>query len=206
MTDFDFNEAEPQRAGGGELIPDNTVALVVAKLRPGGSGPDGWLKPSQTGCEMLDFEFTVDGGDYDRRKLWGLYVVSGCTDGHEKAANISRSHLRAMLESARSVNPDDTSAEAIAARRANGYADFDGISFCAKIGIEPGGLKDKTAGPNSERYADKNVIKSVVTPDQEDYIKPGGGAPRGASKPVNQNKPAGGQPASGGSAKPSWAA
>lgn len=200
MSTFDFNEAEPQRSGGGELIPDNTVALVVAKLRPGQSGPDGWLKASQTGCEMMDFEFTIDGGDYDRRKLWGLYVVSGITEGHEKAANISRSRLRAMLESARGIHPSDTSPEAMAARRANGYADFDGLSFCAKIGIEQGGLKDKTAGANSERYADKNVIKAVITPDEADYIRPnGGGRPAAAAKPVNNNSTAG-------AAKPSWAA
>lgn len=202
MNAFDFNEAEPQRAGGGELIPDNTIALVVAKLRPGGTGPDGWLKGSQTGCEMMDFEFTIDGGDYDRRKLWGLYVVSGCTEGHEKAANISRSRLRAMLESARGIMPTDTSPDAVAGRRANGYADFDGISFCAKIGVEQGGLKDKTAGPNSERYADKNVIKAVITPDDADYIRPNGGTPRGASKPTASNQATVG----GSSSKPSWAA
>ena len=202
MNAFDFNEAEPQRAGG-DLVPDNTIALVVAKLRPGQSGPDGWLKASNDGgCQMMDFEFTVDGGEHDRRKFWSTFIVSGTSDGHEKAANISRSRLRAMLESARGIMPTDTSPDAIAGRRANGYADFDGISFCAKIGVEQGGLKDKTAGPNSERYADKNVIKAVITPDDADYIRPNGGTPRGASKPTASNQATVG----GSSSKPSWAA
>lgn len=202
MNNFDFSEAEPQRAGGGALIPDNTVALVVVKVRPGGSGHGGFLKASSTGCEMLDLEFTIDGGDYDRRKLWSNYVTNGTTEGHEKAANITRSRLRAMLESARGVTPTDTSPAAIEARKAKGWADFDGLVFCAKIGIELGSLKDKTAGPQSERYDDKNIIKAVITPDEAHYIAPSphAKAAAAAQKPANE----GAAPAAGG-AKPSWA-
>lgn len=203
MSNFDFNEAEPQRAGGGSLIPDNTIALVVVKIRPGGNGPGGYLKASSTGAEMLDLEFTVDGGEFDRRKLWSNYVTSGVTEGHERAANITRSRLRAMLESARGVMPADTSPEAIAARRANGWGDFDGIVFCAKIGIEQGALKDKMAGPQSERWDDKNVIKAVITPDEPHYIAPTPQAKAAAAAQgaANTNAPALTQAA----AKPSWA-
>lgn len=197
MSNFDFNEAEPQRSGGGELIPDNTIALVVAKIRPGGHGPGGFLRNSDSGCQMLDFEFTVDGGEHDRRKFWSLYVVNGVTEGHEKAANITRSRLRAMLESARGIMPSDTSADAVAGRRADGWGAFDGLSFCAKIGVEPGGLKDKTAGAQSERYSDKNVIKAVITPDEAHYIAPTPQAKAAAQKPANE----GAAPA----VKPAWA-
>lgn len=201
MDNFDFSEAEPQRAGGGSLIPDNTIALVVVKVRPGGAGHGGYLKASNTGCEMLDLEFTVDGGEHDRRKLWSNYVTSGVTEGHAKAANITRSRLRAMLESSRGILPTDTSAEAIQGRKANGWGDFDGLVFCAKIGIEQGSLKDKTAGPQSERYDDKNVIKAVITPDEDHYIAPSpqAKAAAAAQKPANE----GGAPAA--SVKPAWA-
>jgi hypothetical protein len=95
---FDFNNAEEQRSGSfsGSLIPEGTIAIVVASLRPGGTGPDGTLRSSPTGASMLDFEFTIQGGDYDRRKIWNLYVVDGVTEGHEKAKNISKSALRAI--------------------------------------------------------------------------------------------------------------
>ena len=203
MSNFDFNEAEPQRAGGGSLIPDNTIALVVVKIRPGGTGPGGYLKGSSTGAEMLDLEFTIDGGDFDRRKLWSNYVTSGVTEGHEKAANITRSRLRAMLESARGIMPSDTSPDAIAARRANGWGDFDGLVFCAQVGIEQGALKDKMAGPQSERWDDKNVIKAVITPDEPHYIAPTPQAKAAAAAQgaANTNAPAATQAA----AKPSWA-
>lgn len=203
MTSFDFNEAEPQRAGGGSLIPDNTIALVVVKVRPGGTGPGGYLKGSSTGAEMLDLEFTIDGGDHDRRKLWSNYVTSGVTEGHEKASSITRSRLRAMLESARGILPTDGSPEAIAARKADGWGAFDGLVFCAKIGVEQGGLKDKMAGPQSERWDDKNVIKAVITPDEPHYIAPTpqAKAASAAAKPANSN--AASAPAA--TAKPSWA-
>lgn len=204
MSNFDFNEAEPQRAGGGSLIPDNTIALVVVKIRPGGTGPGGYLKHNNAGdAEMLDLEFTVDGGEFDRRKLWSNYITSGTTDGQKTAAGITRSRLRAMLESARGIMPSDTSPDAIAARRANGWGDFDGLVFCAKIGIEQGALKDKMAGPQSERWDDKNVIKAVITPDEPHYIAPTPQAKAAAAAQgaANTNAPAATQAA----AKPSWA-
>lgn len=197
MSGMDFNNAEPQRAGF-DLIPEGAVVLLVAKLRPGGEGPGGWLRSSSTGCTMADFEFTVDGGEYDRRKLWALFVTDGVTDGHAKAASISRSRLRAMLESAHGIEPTDDSAPAMAKRQVDGWQVFDGLRFCAKIGKETGDLKNKMAGPQSERYPDKNTIKAVLTPDDADYISPGG-APAVSAGVVA--KPA----AANGAAKPAWA-
>lgn len=197
---FDFNDAAEQRSGfSGDLIPEGTIAIVVASLRPGGHGSDGILKASSTGADMLDFEFTIQGGDYDRRKIWNLYVVNGVTEGHEKAANISKSALRAMLEAARNIQPSDSSPAAIEARKVSGYKDFDGLTFPVEIGEETGNLKDKTAGPNSERWPDKNIIRSIVTPDKPEYTSAGGSSIKGsASVP---SKPA----AQASAAKPSWA-
>jgi hypothetical protein len=172
MSDFDFNYAEPQRAMG-ELIPENTVVLLVAHVRPGQAGPGGWLKDSQTGATMLDMEFTIDGGDHDRRKVWENWVTGGVTDGHEKAAAITRSRIRALLESVHGIDPSDDSEAAMQKRRIDGWGAIDGLKFCAKLGIEQGGLKDKTAGPQSERYSDKNKIKAILTPADAEYIAPG---------------------------------
>lgn len=211
MSNFDFNNAEPQRAMG-ELIPENTIVLVVAKVRPGGEGPDGWLKGSATGAQMLDMEFTIDGGEFDRRKVWENWVVGGVTDGHEKASAISRSRLRALLESARGINPSDDSASAMEGRCIESWGDLDGMTFCAKIGIETGGLKDKMAGPQSDRYADKNKLKAILTPADADYIAPGGPPPVAGMKTAGQAvhraaAAAGGATAkAAAAAKPSWAA
>ena len=114
---------------------------------------------------MLDCEFVVVDGPHAKRKLWGTLIVSGTTDGHAKAAEISRGKLRAILESARGIKPNDTSAEARQARTAE-FADFDGLRFIAKIGIEKGRPKNDGSGEN---YADRNTIAAVITPDRKDW-------------------------------------
>lgn len=200
---FDFNDANEQRAGfSGDLIPEGTIAIVIASLRPGGQGPEGILRGSDTGASMLDFEFTIQGGEYDRRKIWNLYVVDGVTEGHEKAKNISKSALRAMLESARNIRPEDTSPAAVQARQISGYNDLNGLTFPVEIGVDGGKLKDKTAGPSGERWPDKNIIRSIVTPDKPEYQSAGVSAPS-ASQVKTASATGAAKPAAG---KPSWAA
>jgi hypothetical protein len=85
-------------------------------------------------------------------------VLSGTTDGHEEAADITRRRLRAILESVKGIKPEDVSEAAKAARNAE-YADFDGLRFLCKLGIEPA----------SDRYKAKNVLAEVITPDRKEW-------------------------------------
>lgn len=160
---FDFNQADKQQ-GGFDLIPAGTVARVVMNIRPGGAGDGGWFKASQSSdAMMLDCEFIITEGPFAKRKIWQYMVVSGGKQnekGESIAAGISRASLRAILESARGIDPDDHSDKAIAARRTNGWQDFQGIEFWAKLGVE----KDKTG-----QYQDKNKIATIITPDMKDY-------------------------------------
>lgn len=193
---MDFNNAPQQREGG--LIPDNTIAIVQMNIRPGNAGEGGWLKRSKDGSSnAIDAEFTVVEGQHAKRKFWKLFTVEGSTEGHAKASEISASQLRAILESARGVRPDDESEAAKTARRLNSWGDLDGLRFIAKIGIEKG----------KDGYKDKNTLYAAVTPDRKDWVKVeqvqqqssfaavGGAA---ASAAQNAAKPATG--------KPSWAA
>lgn len=157
---YDFNGAETQREGS--LIPEDTIAVVHLTVRPGNAGDGGWLKRSKTGdSQALDCEFTVVDGPFAKRKFWSLFTVEGTTEGHAKAAEISASRLRGILESARGIRPDDESDAAKNARRVNSWGDFDGLRFVAKIGIEKG----------KDGYKDKNSLASVVTPDKKDWTK-----------------------------------
>lgn len=157
---YDFNNAETQREGG--LIPDGTVATVHMTIRPGNSGEGGWLKRSKAGnSQMLDCEFTIVDGQFAKRKFWSLFTVEGTTDGHAKAAEISASRLRGILESARGIRPDDETDAAKTARRVNSWGDFDGVRFVAKIGIEQG----------KDGYKDKNTLDAAVTPDRKAWTK-----------------------------------
>lgn len=160
---YDFNNADRQQ-NGFDLIPAGTIVPLVMNIRPGGAGEGGWLKASQNSdAEMLDCEFVVESGPYVNRKLWQFMVLSGGKlndKGDSIAGNISRSTLRAILESSRNIMPDDMGDTAMRARCVNGWQDFCGIVFLAKIGVE----KDKTG-----QYGDKNKIATVITPDMKDY-------------------------------------
>jgi hypothetical protein len=154
----DFNDAKQVS----NLIPKGTIAKVHLSIRPGGHDDPaqgwtgGYATLGTTGSVYLNGEFTVLEGPFARRKIFtliGLYSPKGPDWG-----NMGRSLIRGILNSARGISDKDTSAQAQAARRINGFADLDGIEFLAKIDIG----KDA----NGE---DKNEIRIAVTPDHKDY-------------------------------------
>ena len=85
---------------------------------------------------------------------------------------MGRSFLRALLNSARNVRPEDNSPQAAAARRIQGFHELEGIAFVAKIDIERDGRGDP-----------KNIIKQAVEPGQPDY-PPGAPPAAGAAARV----------------------
>jgi hypothetical protein len=195
---FDYSEAPPPRDI--ELIPHGTICTVRLTIRTGGAGEDGLLKRSARGdCEMLDVELTVIDGPYAKRKFWERFILAGVSDGHAKAAEISRGVLRTILESARGIKPDDMSPQARAARTVS-LRDFDGMCFVAKIGVEKGKAKSDGSGEN---YADKNTLLAVITPDKRDWhaVDQPLPAPNGGGAAPPNTAPA--TPAT--IAKPSWA-
>ena len=198
MTNFfDYNDADRQF----DLIPDNTVAPMIMHIKPGGQGDGGWLRASQNSdAMMLECEFVVLEGPFARRKIFQFMVVSGGKQnekGESIAGGITRSNIRAMLESARNVRPEDMSPEATQKRCCpGGWADLEGLCFVAKIGIEKG----------QNGYNDKNKIKAVITPDMKEYmpIQQRPTAPQAqmqgqAQMPPPQSVPASANPT------PSWA-
>jgi hypothetical protein len=179
---MDYNQAGAQRSF--EPITDGTIVVVQMNIRPGNVGEGGLLKRSAKGlAEMIDAEFIVVEGEHAKRKFWENMVLSGTTDGHEQAADITKRRLRAILESARGIKPTDVSEAAKAARNAE-YSDFDGMRFMCKLGIEPA----------SKDFKAKNIIAEVITPDRKEWHAieqqpkpkdsgPSGNAPAPITKP-----------------------
>ncbi|WKB50884.1 hypothetical protein [Eleftheria terrae] len=173
----DFNDAEPQSF---DLIPKGTIAPVRMTLKPGGVDDEGmgwtggWASVSQeTGSAYLAAEFVVLAGDYAKRKLWtniGLYSPNGPT-----WAQMGRSFIRAVLNSARNVHPQDISPHAAAARHIASFGDLDGIEFLARIDVEVDG-----------RGNQKNVVKVAVEPDHPDHARLMGVASRVSQAPAKQ--------------------
>ncbi len=198
----DFNDAEAQR-GAFDLIPKGTIVPLRMTIKPGGHDDpsQGWTggyatETFDTGAVYLACEFVVTGGPFAKRKMWsniGLHSRKGPTWGQ-----MGRSFIRAALNSARNVHPQDNTPQAAAARRINSFADLDGIEFIARVDVE----KDA-------KGEDRNVVKIAIEPDHKDYAALMGGVATGPTGSSNPGAPAptasarAPQPAVSG--KPSWA-
>jgi hypothetical protein len=192
----DFNDAKQVT----NLIPKGTLAKVRLTIRPGGyddpsqGWTGGYATRATSGAVYLNGEFTVLEGPYARRKVFtliGLYSPKG-----PDWANMGRALVRGMLNSARGISDKDTSPEAQAARRINGFADLDGLEFVARI--------DVGTDVNGE---EKNEIRTAVTPDHKDYaavMGARGPSPTPGPQPAAHAQPATApRPAAG--IRPSWA-
>jgi hypothetical protein len=160
---YDYTNAPPPRDI--ELIPHGTIATVFLHILAGNVGEDGMLTRSQKGdCEMLDIELSIIDGPYKGRKIWAYWVLDGITPGHAKAADINRGTIKAILDSALGLKPNDTSPEARSARTRS-LRQLEGLTFIAKIGIEKGNAKADGSG----NWPDKNILAVVITPDMKEW-------------------------------------
>lgn len=213
---FDMNDAEPQRTG--ELIPDGTFAKVTMTIRPGGVDGSNEIdrgllkapKDPSSDVRLLDCEFTVTEGPHVRRKFWQMFTVQGGKvdeNGVSIGWKISKSTFRAMIDSALGLDPNDMSDAAKAKRVLRGLADLNGITFIAKIRIEPS---------DDPRYGDSNKLDRVVLPGEAEWRKVMDGEAVPASptrarpkSPAPPAQPAWNQatavPASARPAAPAWA-
>jgi len=201
----DFNDADQQQSGF-DLIPRGSIVPVRMTLKPGGHDDptQGWsggyaTESFETGSVYLAAEFVITGGEHAKRKMWsniGLFSRKGPTWGQ-----MGRSFIRAALNSARNVHPQDNSPQAAAARRIQGLQELDGLEFVARVDIE----KDA-------KGQDRNVVKVAVEPDHPDYarvkgvaskVASGGGTSGAPAQPIPSQAAAAPRPAVTG--KPSWA-
>ena len=138
---------------------------VLMTFKAGGhyDASQGWTdgyptQSSKTGAVYLAAEFVITGGEYAKRKMWsniGLYSPKGPT-----WTQMGRTFVRAALNSARGVLPQDNSPQAVAARRIQGFVDLDGLEFVVRVDIE----KD-------DRGEDRNVVKMAIEPDHPEYAR-----------------------------------
>lgn len=176
MRWLDLNTAEDQPSF--DLIPNKTFAKMRLQLRPGGyddlsQGWDGGLArlSEKTGAVYLDAEFSVLDGPYTSRKVWtliGLYSPKST-----KWANISRSLVKAMINSAYGLYPDDLSPASQQRRALTSLNALDGLEFVGVIGIE-----------TDESGKRRNVIKGAVTPDSPSYAEFMFGQPTAVNVPA----------------------
>ena len=185
---LDLNNVPPMEGGSGdfELIPDGTVVSAIIKLEAGDTeipeyGAGTYFKQSQTtSAKWLPIELTIMGGNFDKRKVWQNIFVDGDAkdeNGMSKARKIGLNTIKQMVDSGFGISPKDESEDAIAKRASiQGIHMINGMIICCTLGIEKG----------SNGYADRNKIKTVLTPDSPNYIQSTGQAAPVAQAPVAQ--------------------
>lgn len=154
------------------LIPAGTVCRAIIKLQGGDTeisafGLGNWFKCSSTSkAKWADVEFTIIGGDYDRRKVWDRIFIDGdkmSERGAPMAQEIGMRTIRAIVDSAKNLQPSDQSETATSARQVSGIQDLNGMEICMKVGIKKG----------TNGYEDTNNLMVVLTPNKKEFISGG---------------------------------
>ena len=166
---YDLNDAGPQLPPMGELIPDGSFAKLKLTIRPGGADgaapqDKGLLKAAkESDVKMLDCELTIVDGPLVRRKFWQNFTVMGGKlndKGQSIAWNMSKASFRAMIDSALGLDTADKSDAAQAKRKLQCLKHLDGITFAARIMVEPA---------TNDAYQDQNRLANVVLPGEPQY-------------------------------------
>jgi hypothetical protein len=153
-----FNDAEDQMSY--ELIPHKTIAKVRLMLKKGNyinkQFDDSYATLSKAGTSIyLACEFVILNGEYENRKVWSNIGLH--SDNSPKYAEIGRSTIKAILNSAHALHSKDKSPEAEKQRQIKSFADLDNLVCLAEITIN-----DKGDQP-------RNEIKTIITPDHARY-------------------------------------
>jgi hypothetical protein len=132
-----FNDAEDQMSY--ELIPHKTIAKVRLLLKKGNHVTKEWL----------------DG--YATKSKSGTSIIGLHSDNSPLYAEIGRSMIRAIFNSANSLHSKDKSLEAEKQRQIKSFADLDNLVCLAEITI------------NDKGYKPRNEIKTILTSDHAKY-------------------------------------
>ena len=189
-----------------ELIPDGTIVRAFIKLEGGDTelpefGGGKYFKSSQSGAKWMPTEMTIVGGPYDKRKVWQNIFVDGAKldeNGFSVAKRIGLETIKKMVDSHFGISMKDDSPESAQKRGSvNGVHMLNGMQICFKVGIEKG----------TNGYADKNMIKTVLTPDSKEFIAGDATASAPAVTPTPHAVPAPSAPIATATSgvTPSWA-
>jgi hypothetical protein len=157
---MDFSNAPTQQFGDGGIIPKGTLAWAILTLQPHNADHGIAEKPSQSSdAKYLEVELTIEGGPYDKRKIWDKIGVAGA----EKYVQAGHAALRHILEVGKQASPQNPSGYVI-----DNYFAIDGLKVAIKITVEKGtgGHDDKNRcrylSPNTESDTHKDFQKLLA--------------------------------------------
>lgn len=152
---LDLNNADLQSEYS--LIPANTFAKARLVIKPGNHFSDPMLTASKNNdSSYLNVEFIILEGQHAKRKIFDKIGITGS----DVWINMGKARIRAILESAKNINPKDISETAMNARKINSFDELNNLDVVIKIGI---------GSDKSGAYQDKNRVVSIITPDHVSY-------------------------------------
>lgn len=176
MSLFNLNEAPEQSTGSAGAIPPNSCVVVKMHLRTASEVSNGRRNPAVQGShplliksgksslEYLDTVLEVVQGKYTGRKIFHRFNIIGAqTEGQRKAVDISRSQIRALVEDAKGIAPDDVSPQACQMRNVE-PEDLEGMTFPILVRCEPSQTLNKTG---TEYYCNNTLARVIVQTDAQ---------------------------------------
>lgn len=179
---IDLTDTGTQRQSD-DPIPAGVYRLRT-RIKAGTEGTDHLLKRAKNGVSlMLVLECTVIEGEHQGRKMWDYITCELDEQGVitplpqdkleklQTSARLGRNRLRAIIDSACKLDPNDKG-EAVQEirRRFDSYDAFDGIEFWAQVEERPA----------ANGYGPSNNIDFIITPDLPDYPQEASAPPTAA--------------------------
>jgi len=162
---LDFNGVGQQGTTAVGVIPPDSMVIVRLHIIMPAQGSTGsaveLTRSKSSTMEFLATELEVMEGQYKGAKIFHRFNVGGdSTPGQRKSVEIAKRQLCALLEVSRGVSPDDASPQATEARRVNGWADFEGMTFPILVGCRASTSVKKN---DPAHYYVNNTLVRVVT-------------------------------------------
>lgn len=182
---IDFNQAEEQREFVQGPVPAGSRVLLKIELQDPkpeyAAKPGSIVSKASSGMYQLNVQFTVMAGSYNGYHWFeNMALPEGqqqikLTDGQRDACRISYARMRAIIESARGIDPKDNSPRAQNGRKLNRYEDLNGMVFPARLGIKKKSRVVTGKDGVRREYWD-NQLTSILTITNSEYqtIKNGG--------------------------------
>jgi hypothetical protein len=175
MTMNDSNDDFIDLSDAEIVIPSGVYRLRVTLRLSSAGGLLRWAKNMRT--KHLECEYIVVGGEHAGHRISdfitlkfdsGEYSHLAVLDDeqirkYEVAVRMGKTRVRAIIESAHSIDPRDDSEAAKAKRESAGNPRaLDGLEFCGQVDVRKG----------RDQFRDQNFLDYVITSDLPDYIPP----------------------------------
>ena len=172
------NEDEQRERNYGPVPAGSRVLLRLSVLKPMyPSRNDEMLAETRNGLLQLACKLEVAAGSYEGCSWLENITLpegsqsAGLTDGQRTACRIGGALLRAIVESARRIDPKATDTRSCRGRSVNNWLDFDGMEFPAKVKIHDEPRVSKKDG----REYWNNRIGTVLPCTDKEYAEIMGG-------------------------------